>query len=97
MRPIYAATYPVFKKQVTGELSEDGLGWIWQCNVFGHYVLVSMACELSFSLFIDTFTVSIANLRTPSEDTQKTRRSYLVLCGCHLCKLILNMNRRTGS
>ncbi|EJD00851.1 uncharacterized protein FOMMEDRAFT_21336 [Fomitiporia mediterranea MF3/22] len=34
-----AVTSPLFKLQRIGELSEDGLGWIWQCNVFGHYML----------------------------------------------------------
>ena len=26
--------------QREGVLSDDGLGWTWQCNVFGHYILV---------------------------------------------------------
>lgn len=39
--PVVAVTSPVYKLQVVGELSVDGLGWVWQCNVFGHYVLVS--------------------------------------------------------
>ncbi|KAJ7265887.1 3-keto sterol reductase [Mycena haematopus] len=32
-------TRPQFYVQSTGELSVDGFGWIWQCNLFGHYVL----------------------------------------------------------
>ena len=40
-RPVHAATFPVFKKQISGQMSADGLGLLWQCNVFGHYVLVS--------------------------------------------------------
>ncbi|KAI5122148.1 hypothetical protein M0805_000795 [Coniferiporia weirii] len=36
---ITAVTSPVYKLQKVGEISEDGLGWVWQCNVFGHYVL----------------------------------------------------------
>jgi 3-keto steroid reductase len=36
-----AVTYPVYNLQRPGILSDDGLGWVWQCNVFGHYVLVS--------------------------------------------------------
>ncbi|KAG8745779.1 hypothetical protein FRC10_007041 [Ceratobasidium sp. 414] len=35
-----AVTAPGFKIQGSGEMSDDGLGWVWQCNVFGHYVLV---------------------------------------------------------
>ncbi|KAH7888093.1 NAD(P)-binding protein [Phlebopus sp. FC_14] len=36
---VAAVTYPRYFVQTSGETSEDGLGWIWQCNVFGHYVL----------------------------------------------------------
>ncbi|KZV71402.1 NAD(P)-binding protein [Peniophora sp. CONT] len=34
-----ALTYPRYNIQHHGQLSDDGLGWVWQCNVFGHYVL----------------------------------------------------------
>ncbi|KAL0949047.1 hypothetical protein HGRIS_009140 [Hohenbuehelia grisea] len=37
--PIHAVTYPSYYLQNTGERSIDGLGWVWQCNVFGHYAL----------------------------------------------------------
>ena len=23
-------------------MTDDGLGWAWQCNVFGHYILVRL-------------------------------------------------------
>lgn len=36
-----AVTYPRYNVQQGGLMSEDGLGWVWQCNVFGHYILVS--------------------------------------------------------
>ncbi|KAF8239557.1 hypothetical protein L208DRAFT_1449801 [Tricholoma matsutake] len=36
---IGAITTPNYLKQHVGELSVDGLGWAWQCNVFGHYAL----------------------------------------------------------
>ncbi|KAH9991659.1 hypothetical protein BJV74DRAFT_836115 [Russula compacta] len=32
-------TIPSFHIQRTGMISDDGLGWAWQCNVFGHYIL----------------------------------------------------------
>ncbi|EPQ59670.1 hypothetical protein GLOTRDRAFT_103653 [Gloeophyllum trabeum ATCC 11539] len=38
-RPLTAVTAPAFYRQAVGQLSDDGLGWVWQCNVFGHYVL----------------------------------------------------------
>ncbi|TFL00623.1 NAD(P)-binding protein [Pterulicium gracile] len=37
--PVAAVTTPLFNLQRSGEISADGLGWVWQCNVFGHYVL----------------------------------------------------------
>ncbi|KAF7354895.1 hypothetical protein MSAN_01404000 [Mycena sanguinolenta] len=32
-------TRPQFYVQSTGEVTADGLGWVWQSNMFGHYVL----------------------------------------------------------
>ncbi|KAI0035642.1 hypothetical protein K488DRAFT_18021, partial [Vararia minispora EC-137] len=37
--PLDALTYPKYNVQETGKMSNDGLGWVWQCNVFGHYIL----------------------------------------------------------
>ncbi|KAI0316123.1 hypothetical protein OF83DRAFT_1164480 [Amylostereum chailletii] len=34
-----ALTNPSYNVQEVGLLSDDHLGWVWQCNVFGHYVL----------------------------------------------------------
>ena len=31
---------PSYTVQRKGVMSDDGLGWTWQCNVFGHYILV---------------------------------------------------------
>ena len=52
--PIVALTSPLYKLQRKGERSVDGLGWVWQCNVFGHYVmvgthLIDSSCELTNS------------------------------------------------
>ena len=38
--------HPVYKLQPKGMKSEDGLGWVWQCNVFGHYVMVNFIHNL---------------------------------------------------
>ncbi|KAF8270865.1 hypothetical protein EI94DRAFT_1680085 [Lactarius quietus] len=32
-------TNPRYDIQRAGIMSDDGLGWVWQCNVFGHYVI----------------------------------------------------------
>jgi 3-keto steroid reductase len=37
---VRAVTFPSFKVQRVGRLSSDGLGWVWQCNVFGHYLMM---------------------------------------------------------
>ncbi|CDZ96536.1 C-3 keto reductase [Phaffia rhodozyma] len=38
--PIKGMTDPEFKKQYQGWKSEkDGLGWVWQCNVFSHWCI----------------------------------------------------------
>ncbi|KZT27062.1 NAD(P)-binding protein [Neolentinus lepideus HHB14362 ss-1] len=37
--PLKALTAPSFYRQSVGQMSGDGLGWVWQCNVFGHYML----------------------------------------------------------
>jgi 3-keto steroid reductase len=39
-QPLAAVTAPRYYLQNQGEISVDGLGWVWQCNVFGHFVLV---------------------------------------------------------
>ncbi|KAH9024502.1 NAD(P)-binding protein [Lactarius pseudohatsudake] len=41
-------THPRYNIQRTGIMSDDGLGWAWQCNVFGHYV-ISRALETKFA------------------------------------------------
>ncbi|KDR74475.1 hypothetical protein GALMADRAFT_250445 [Galerina marginata CBS 339.88] len=37
--PMAAITAPTFYAQHSGEISADNLGWVWQSNVFGHFVL----------------------------------------------------------
>ena len=38
--PLDAFTNPTFKIQYSGVMSKDNFGWVWQCNVFGHYLMV---------------------------------------------------------
>lgn len=40
-QPLVSVTVTEYKRQVSGRMSDDGLGYVWQCNVFSHYVLVS--------------------------------------------------------
>ncbi|KAI0945840.1 hypothetical protein AcV7_009969 [Taiwanofungus camphoratus] len=37
--PLLAVRHPAFNVQTNGAISKDNLGFVWQCNVFGHYVL----------------------------------------------------------
>ncbi|KAJ4471989.1 hypothetical protein J3R30DRAFT_1015483 [Lentinula aciculospora] len=37
--PVAAVTTPRYYLQAWGEVSQDGYGFVWQCNVFGHYIL----------------------------------------------------------
>ncbi|KAF8156142.1 3-keto sterol reductase [Pholiota molesta] len=37
--PMAAVTAPNFYLQHSGEISADNLGWVWQSNVFGHFIL----------------------------------------------------------
>ena len=39
--PMFGARNPRANIQVSGVMSQDKLGYVFQCNVFGHYVLVS--------------------------------------------------------
>jgi 3-keto steroid reductase len=41
--PMAAVTAPSFYLQHSGEISADNLGWVWQSNVFGHFILVCRA------------------------------------------------------
>lgn len=36
----YAVTWPAYKMQRAGDKSDDGFGWVWQCNVGAHWILV---------------------------------------------------------
>ncbi|KAL5527086.1 hypothetical protein ACEPAG_5877 [Sanghuangporus baumii] len=51
---IGAVVSPLFKIQRIGEMSEDGLGWVWQCNVFGHFVLFRLLEPLLERSYNDT-------------------------------------------
>ena len=51
-------TNPQYNVQRRAVMSDDGLGWTWQCNVFGHYILVcffrifhTVVNELTTTLF----------------------------------------------
>ena len=45
--PVGAVSRPDYYVQYVGEVSPDNLGWVWQSNVFGHFILV---CFLPYLL-----------------------------------------------
>jgi len=55
--PLAAITAPNFYTQHVGEISADNLGWVWQSNVFGHFVLVR------YCLFLLLFLTTISQFR----------------------------------
>jgi 3-keto steroid reductase len=81
--PLASITAPVFYKQHKGEISSDNLGWVWQSNVFGHFVLV---CRCNDFLLEGTIQSNKNNLylvpRTRGLTFQSTLRcskGYLVI------------------
>jgi len=46
--PIGATSHPIYLLQSSGTLSDDGIGKVWQCNIFSHY-LIQRELESSLS------------------------------------------------
>ncbi|TBU23768.1 hypothetical protein BD311DRAFT_730733 [Dichomitus squalens] len=44
--PVHAVHHPRRNMQVNGVLSKDNLGYTWQCNTFGHYMLYRSVQDL---------------------------------------------------
>ncbi|KAF8339197.1 uncharacterized protein EI90DRAFT_2967674 [Cantharellus anzutake] len=44
--PLAGATHPTYISQSSGLMSDDGLGLVWQCNVFSHYLVQRELKEL---------------------------------------------------
>ena len=40
LHPVDGLTYPNYKLQSKGEKTDDNLGWVFQTNIFGHFVLI---------------------------------------------------------
>ncbi|KAL7417321.1 hypothetical protein BDY24DRAFT_166273 [Mrakia frigida] len=83
--PVKCLTDPDFKLQETGWKSEkDGMGWVWQCGVFGHWCIANSFLPLLLAsplpprvIWTSSFTSSIAPA-LDLEDLQciKTDKSY---------------------
>lgn len=48
---ISSVTVPSYKVQPTGIMSKDGLGAVWHCNLFGHYVMVRLTFPLTLNSY----------------------------------------------
>lgn len=73
----------MFNVQKVGVLSPDSLGMVWQCNVFGHYVLVSRHGLLQRARSQPlTRTSSVLSSRCSLHGRNEILRSRLVSSGC---------------
>jgi hypothetical protein len=69
LHPILTLTAASYIIQGIGERSGDGLGHIWQCNVFGPYILVSPLTQQSHSpSTVLTHNPHSHSLSTPSTE-----------------------------
>lgn len=48
-RWVRATTYPTFLNEERGRVSDDGLGWTWQTNLFSHYLLARSLLPLFYA------------------------------------------------
>lgn len=62
--PTLTVTHPRANIQKIGALSEDNLGYTWQCNVFGHYCVVR--------LILNSHPCSITDLRRRNTSTNRS-------------------------
>lgn len=60
--PLASITAPVYYTQHKGEVSPDNLGWVWQSNVFGHFVLVCHCIEFFTGGYSKNHFASSVNL-----------------------------------
>ncbi|KAE9399108.1 hypothetical protein BT96DRAFT_707381 [Gymnopus androsaceus JB14] len=79
--PMASLTTPKFYSQSWGELSQDGYGFTWQCNVFGHYTLYrELYPLLSFSKYpYDSrviWTSSLQSTKTYEDDDWQLRKTH---------------------
>lgn len=93
-----AITAPAFYLQHQGELSIDGLGWVWQSNLFSHYVLVRARGSRSVLSFqINNSALASSALFTISFSLRRLRL-VPVSFGCPPSKhLPLSINQKIGS
>ncbi|KAJ3875970.1 hypothetical protein F5051DRAFT_454166 [Lentinula edodes] len=70
--PLGAVTTPTYYLQTWGEVSQDGYGFTWQCNVFGHYTLYK---DLYHLLSSSKYRYDSRVIWTSSLESKKTYRA----------------------
>jgi hypothetical protein len=77
-------------------MSDDGLGWVWQCNVFGHYIIVRSSSTLSPDVSSREQCRALeAQLAASRHDQVSAPRAS---CGCRRSsRAQTHMTRTTGS
>jgi hypothetical protein len=99
LSPFKVVTHPGFYSQHIGMMSDDGLGWVWQCNVFRHYILVRPIRVLFISaLFVLTHTVNFfSSVGRWRQSLRRRRRSPVASCGCpHIRHTRMPLTQRIG-
>ncbi len=82
VRPFFASTHPRSNIQKNGVLSADNLGYVWQCNVFGHYCVVRLMfywCVCRPLISTTTASVSL----TPASP-RCLRATHRRVCSCDM-------------
>lgn len=96
--PIDVVEIPTWSAQKSGVMSSDNLGWVWQSNVFGHYVLVrSTFIRLKNSILIAC--LSFDSCSHCLRHTLLIARLHLqrAYCGCHQWRHIPASKRKIGN
>jgi len=105
LHPIVSLTVASYIVQGVGERSDDGFGYIWQCNVFGPYLFVSPSAhpddlkELIHSRPFPLRSIESYNLcwKPSTLDRTLTTTTPLACYGQLRSKLRIFTDRKTGS
>lgn len=84
--PIIGVTVTEFKLQRSGVIGHDGLGLVWQSNVFSHYVLVSFfsSAAMTATEGLTGILFSHVCLNPCSPHMRRQVANQVAYCGCPL-------------
>lgn len=82
-KPFEFATHPRYNIQRSAMVSDDGLGWVWQCNVFGHYVIVRPLPLLCCPMLTRSASSVVRSRRSSQRRRHDRASAPRASCGCH--------------